>query len=287
MWLVGRLPEAWGRAIGVGAGWLGWRLARFERDRALEHLAVAWPTMPLAERRRLARACFLSLGRRAAEICRMERLDIGAYVEIPPEDRALIDGALARGRGLFWVTAHLGNWELLAAGLAAHGYDLRPVATQSYDSRFTAMIDGWRRRQGVTTLWRGRDDIAGALDQALTEGAIVGLLIDQDTRTRGVFVPFFGRLAWTPRGAAELARQSGAPLLLGFISRRPGGGHRVRVEAPALCFDAPPEEADRRNTALLTARIEAAITAEPEEWVWMHARWRTRPRDLALAEEGS
>lgn len=277
MWLVGLLPTSLGQRIGAGVGWLGWLIARSEREKAVEHLAIAFPSMELTERRRLARRCFLSLGRRAAEICRMPRLDIKEYVHFDPDDKAQIEDTLAQGRGLLWVTAHFGNWELLAAGLAAQGWDVRPVAKQSYDSRFTDMIDRWRRRQGVVTLWRGRDDIAAGVAEALGQGAIVGLLIDQDTTARGVFVPFFGKQAWTPSGAAELARQTGSPLLVGFISRRPGGGHQIRVEAPSLSFDGTEREVDQRNTALLTACIEATVAREPEEWVWMHSRWKTRP----------
>ncbi len=126
-------------------------------------------------------------------------------------------------------------------------------------------------------MWRGRDDIAAEVGRALKKGAVVGLLIDQDTRTRGCFVPFFGRLAWTPRGAAELLRQSDSPVVVGFIRRRPGGGHEIHAESPALRHGGEPEQDDVQNTAILTRAIEEAVRARPEEWVWMHERWRTRP----------
>lgn len=276
-WLVGRLPPGLARWLGSVIGGLGYLIAAGERRKSLKSLAIAFPDLDDAERRRIARRCFSGLGRSAAEVCGLHRLDLMSSVEIDEPTRVQIDSALGRGRGLIWVTAHLGNWELLAAGLAARGYDVRPVATPSYDPRFTALIDRWRRERGVRTLWRDRGDLAEGISRALAEGAILGLLIDQDTRTKGVFVPFFGRQAWTPVGAAELARRTGAPAVAGFVRRRPGGGHRIETTEIELAREGDPAEVDRRNTAAFTAAIEAAVRARPADWVWMHQRWRTRP----------
>jgi len=138
------------------------------------------------------------------------------------------------------------------------------------------LIDRWRRHRGVRTLWRDREDIASEIGAALRDGAILGLLIDQDTRARGAFVPFFGRLAWTPTGAAEIARSSGAPLVAGFIRRRDTGGHIITVEKVELEPAADSSLDDVEVTARLTAAIESAILCRPEDWVWMHRRWKTR-----------
>jgi KDO2-lipid IV(A) lauroyltransferase len=286
MWVVGRLPHRLALSVGAAAGLIGWALAPGERRKALASLEIAFPEASPADRRRTSRRCFASLGRRAAEVCRMHRLALRSHVQIPPRSRERIDAALARGRGLLWVTAHFGNWELLAAGLGAHGYDVRPVATPSYDPRFTTLIDRWRRRNGVTTIWRGMDDVAAGVAGALREGAVVGLLMDQDTRTRGHFVPFFGRLAWTPGGPAELARLSGAPVLVGFIEPAAEGGHVISVTEPELSRGGDPAEDDLHNTAVLTAAIEEAVRRRPADWVWMHERWRTRPAAPALEGGG-
>jgi Kdo2-lipid IVA lauroyltransferase/acyltransferase len=277
MRFVEALPHGLALAIGEAVGLLGWVVAAGERRKALAGLELALPDASRRERRRIARRCFTSLGRRAAEVCRLGRLPMQRYVQISQASRERIDRALDRGRGLLFVTAHYGNWELLAAGLGAHGYDLRPVATPSYDPRFTALIDRWRRRYDVRTLWRGLEDVAGGIDEALRDGAIVGLLMDQDTKTRGHFVPFFGKLAWTPSGPAELARRTGAPLLVGFIEPSPSGGHEIHATEPELRLGGDPLEDDRHNTAVLTAAIEAAVRRRPTDWVWMHERWRTRP----------
>jgi KDO2-lipid IV(A) lauroyltransferase len=281
IWCVGLLPVWLAGALGMAVGRLGWLVAAGERRKVMAHLAIAFPHLDRDQRSRLGRQAFSSLGRRAGEICCLPRLDVKSYVRLSADDRRIIDRALAQDRGLLWVTAHLGNWELLAAGLAAHGYPVTAVGKQSYDPRFTALIERWRAGQGVTTLWRGRPELGRQVMKHLRQGAILGLLLDQDTAVPGCFVPFFGKLAWTPKGAAELRRRSGAPLLVGFIHRLPGGGHRIRVEEPDMAStrsaQSPAEATDQAVTASLTNHIEEAIRAQPTEWVWMHERWRTQP----------
>jgi len=282
MWLVGRLPLRLAMAVGAAVGLLGWLVAGGERQKAVRGLGTAFPDRGRRWHRRTARRCFAALGRAAAEVCHLFRLGDSArswanrYVAFP--DEGVLEAALGEGRGVVWVTGHVGNWELLAAGLGARGHDLRPFAKESYDSRLTALIDAWRRAVGVRTIWRRRGDVEAAVAETLAGGGIIGVLMDQDTRVRGAFVPFFGRDAWTPTGAAELALSTGAPLVVGFVHRRPGGGHEIRAERVAL--GSPGSDAVVELTAELTARIEATIRERPEEWVWMHERWRTRPRDV-------
>lgn len=286
MWLVGRMPLALARPLGALVGLAGWALARGERRRALASLEIAFPGLGAAARRRLGRRCLAGLGRSAAEVCRLTRLGeragpwVRSFVAFP--DEPVLRDALSEGRGVVWVTAHLGNWELLAAGLGARGFDVRPVAKESYDPRFTDLIDRWRRPLGVRTLWRGRPGLGRAVAEAFAAGAVVGVLMDQDSDVRSAFVPFFGRLARTPTGAAEMARTFEAPVVAGFIRRRPGGGHEIRAVRVPLERGGGPE-ADRAVTATLTAFIEASIRERPEDWVWMHERWRSRPPEEEAA----
>jgi KDO2-lipid IV(A) lauroyltransferase len=142
---------------------------------------------------------------------------------------------------------------------------------------------GWRvagktRRQ---MLWREDPSTARAMLRTFKQGRPLGILIDQDTRVQSVFVPFFGRPAATPRGAADLALRFGAPVLAGWCRRRgprAGDGHVVDfVEIP---YDPDPSDRDAeaaRLTVACTAALEAAVRATPAEWVWMHERWKTQP----------
>ncbi len=270
----------WRLALGFGAalGRLGYHLARGARRDALTHLALAFPELAGGERRRLARQVFAHLGRAAAEWACVRRLpDITRYVRLVPESLDLLRSLLSRGRGIIFVTAHAGNWELMALALARSGLPVFTIGKKSYDPRFTRLIDETRRLGPVQTLWRGEPDLPSRMREVLAAGNILGLLIDQDTRVPGAFVPFFGRPAHTPVAAAALARETGAPLVTGFNFRVPEGGYQVVVEEFPTSSDPEPRQAIAADTAALTLRIERHIRAHPSEWVWMHRRWKTRP----------
>jgi KDO2-lipid IV(A) lauroyltransferase len=186
-----------------------------------------------------------------------------------------VDAALAAGRGAIVVTGHTGNWELLGAATARR-WPLTVVARRVNDDRFDSLVVRFRRSVGEEVLVRDDPRFLSTVRGALAEGRLVAMLIDQDTRGAGVFVPFFGRLAHTPPGAAVVALRARVPVVTAFIERRDGGGHVVRY--------APVEVSARRDrgevvalTARLTAAIEAQIRRAPAAWVWWHERWRRRP----------
>jgi KDO2-lipid IV(A) lauroyltransferase len=173
------------------------------------------------------------------------------------------------------VTGRVGNWELLAAWAAAI-YPLTVVVRRVNDLRFHSLIVGFRAAAGVEILVRDEPRFMASVSEALQRNRAVAMLIDQDTSGAGVFVPFFGRLAHTPAGAAVLALRARVPVVTAFIERRPDGGHLVRVAAvPADVRRG--REGVRDLTARLTAAIEAQIRRSPAEWVWWHERWRRRP----------
>jgi KDO2-lipid IV(A) lauroyltransferase len=138
-----------------------------------------------------------------------------------------------------------------------------------------AMLARSRERAGVGTIPRG----AGirSVFQALRENRCVALVADQDARSGGVFVPFFGTLASTAVGPAELALRTGAPLIVGFATRQDDGRHVLELEPPLEVSEPRSPDAARRLTAAHTARLEARIRARPEPWFWLHRRWKTRP----------
>jgi KDO2-lipid IV(A) lauroyltransferase len=277
--LPARLAVGCGRALGAGAH----ALLRRDRRRALEHLALALPELDAAERGRVARGTFCNAGGSFAELAHWPWLRRRLGHVITVDGMEYVDRGLAMGRGLIAVTGHVGNWELLAATFAYLGYGLSVVARRVNDDRFDAMVSGFRRRAGVHTILR--DDAAALRDsvQMLRQGRILALLIDQDTRGPGVFVPFFGRLARTSPAAAVLALRTRAPVVTAFIERR-GRGHRIRVR-PAHGFESGSARRPSAEelTARLTAAIEAQIRRRPTEWVWWHRRWRRQPEGgLAL-----
>ncbi|MDD5309275.1 MAG: lysophospholipid acyltransferase family protein [Deltaproteobacteria bacterium] len=273
LFAVGLVPRRMTLAVGAGLGRLAHGLARGERARARRHLALALDLPESAARvRALCRGVFVRLGQSAVEVCRVCRDPrLAPKVRIPDRSRAALDEALAGGRGVVFVTGHLGNWEIMAHHLASLGYPISTVAKESYDPRFTSLMDRFRGRSGVGVLYRGRPGNAVGMVRALREGSVLGLFIDQDTRVPGAFVPFFGRMAFTPVGAAVLALRTGAAVVVGSTRRLGNGSHLVEIEG--LRIPADPEAA----TASLTAVLERRIRRHPTQWVWFHERWKTRP----------
>jgi KDO2-lipid IV(A) lauroyltransferase len=279
------LPPGPALALGDLGGRIAWHLSPRSRRLALAHLAVAFPEKPEAERRRIGRECFEHLGRSAMEVAAVRTFDarLEVYVSFAGDGERLLHQVLSRGRGMVFVTGHLGNWELMARRVARSGIPNVVVAKAGADRGLNAMAERFRTSGGVTTLWREDPGAGRAIIRTFREGKALGLLVDQDTRVQGVFVPFFGRLAFTPRAAADLALRFHAPVVVATTrrrGRRPGDGHVVEVTEVPCDPDAPDREAEVvRLTAACTGIIEAAIRRSPAEWVWMHQRWKTRPED--------
>jgi KDO2-lipid IV(A) lauroyltransferase len=280
--LLQPLPLGVARALGARLGALAYTLAGGERRKALKSLAVAFPEKSDAERQAVAREAFRHLGAAALEVACTGALDRGLerLVAWPEEDRRVLETALARGRGVVFVSGHVGNWELLARRVARAGYPSQSIAKETTDPRLTELVGRFRERGGVRSIWRGQEGAARAMLRALRSGEILGILIDQDTRVQSLFVPFFGQLAATPRAAADLAIRTGAAVVTGFCHRVEGGYHLSMEEVPVPQTD-DREAAALELTAALSARIEAAIRRTPEQWVWMHQRWKTRPSPAA------
>jgi KDO2-lipid IV(A) lauroyltransferase len=269
--VVGTLPPppalAVGRALGRGAH----ALLGAPRRMARAHVAVAFPDLDAAARARLVRATFEHAGQSFVELGLWRRLACDPdYVR---GNFHVLDDALAAGRGTLAVTGHVGNWELLAATVAERGYGLSVVARRVNDPRFDSLITRFRGDRGMEILPRDAPDFVAQVRDALVRNRIVAILMDQDSRGAGVFVPFFGRPARTPPGAAGRA-----PVVTVFIRRRPEGGHLITFERTHI------EPVGGRGhiaelTACFTAAIEAAIRHAPAEWVWWHERWRRQPGD--------
>jgi KDO2-lipid IV(A) lauroyltransferase len=277
---LGALPMPAALAVGRGLGTAAHALLATPRRFAVAHLGLAFPALDLAARRRLVRATFRHAGQAFAELSLFEKiLRRPDYVRL--EGAEALDAALGRGRGAIAVTGHVGNWELLAAWAAAIGYPITVVVRRVNDLRFHSLIVRFRAAAGVEVLVRDDPRFVAAVGDALRRNRVVAMLIDQDTRGAGVFVPFFGRPAHTPPGAALLALRARVPVVTVFIERRPEGGHLVRV-APVPAELPRGRAGVRELTARLTAAIEAQIRRSPAEWVWWHERWRKQPSAAAM-----
>ncbi len=281
--LVGFIPAYLPPSIGLALGRrigdaLWWALPRRRRI-ALENIERGLGRdLPPAEVRRLGRRSFQHLGMNLVEACR--------YFLRPTEvmlSRVHVQGvehlrhAAAEGRGILILTAHYGNWELLAAAHGLTGLPLSVVVRPLDDPILDEIADRFRRRSGAELIVKHR--AVREIMQALRRGRMVGILLDQNaTRAEGVFVPFFGVPASTSKGLALLALRTGDPVVPVFLRREPDGRHCMDVRPP---LPAPADGDVRSYTAAFNEAIEAAIRRAPEQWLWMHARWRTRPREVA------
>jgi KDO2-lipid IV(A) lauroyltransferase len=261
--------QRWGGRLGA----LGWRLSRRDRRRAIEHVGIAFPELAAAERRELAQRSFVHLGTTLGEALYLMRRDAAEV-----ERRVRVEGwehvAQEREakRPVLIVTGHCGNWELLAATINGRGLGMSVVARQLDEPELDGLLVGLRARFGTPTIARGTPGAARALLRALRQGGALGMLIDQDTKVEGVWVPFLGRPAFTPVGAADLALRFGCAVIPASIERLADGSHLARFH-PALDLPADPTAA----TAAMTEPIEAQIRRVPEQWVWLHRRWRRQP----------
>lgn len=275
---VARLPPRVGDWLGGRLGELAyWALAR-RRQVVLANLALAFgPTLDPRGRRALARANFRHLGLTAVECCRLFFGPSGRMLErVQVEGVEHIKAAMVEGRGVFYLGAHLGNWELLAAVHSLAGFPTSVVIRPLDNPFLEDMLSRGRERSRLGMIPK-REAVRG-VRAALARGECVGILLDQDAGRQGVRVPFFGQLASTSRSLAVLALKTGAPVVPAFIRRLPNGSHQVTLEpAIPLVTTGHLQQDVAANTARFAATIERQVQAQPDQWFWVHRRWKSRP----------
>ena len=283
--LLAILPLGAALRLGELAGMLAYLFGVGLRRVGMRNLAIAFPEKPLGERRRILRGSFLNLGRMAAEMAHFpaftpEQLEQMVTFE---NERWWRERILApRDTGGLVLSGHFGNWELL---VFAHGMRGFP-ATMVHRAIRNPLIDRWlhtiRRRAGTRLVRKSR--AASEVLRALRERQLLVLPFDQNsTRRLGVFVKFFGLEASTNVGIARLALRTGAPVIPAFIVRQGRSARHVVHVLPFVDLERTGDAAEdvRRNTARFSAVFEEMVRRYPEQWLWMHKRWKTRPEGEA------
>ncbi len=260
--------------IGERFGRLIYRLSKKHRLRALSNLELAFPEKPEEERQAIAVKVFEHFGRVAADFMRCSmRTNEQVLENTVVEGREYFDQAVAMGKGVLLITAHFGNWERAAHWLTAHGHLTGVVARDANDSDLNTLVNNLRESTGVKVIARG--NAARPTLQMLRKNGIVAILPDQNSGES--FVPFFGKLAGTVQGPAVLHLRSGAPLLPAFCAYvGPGKMHIVvmpPVEPEPGCDD--PVEALTRG---INNAIEKGIRLHPDQYLWLHDRWKSARR---------
>lgn len=283
VWLIvrvlGLLPRPGARALAIGVARLVYVLHSRLRRVALRNLEIAFPQMSLPERRCLVRAEFDNLGRLLAEFCLFPR-----YTRENVSRVAIYDGlenyraAQSRGKGVLFLTAHLGGWELGSFVHSLNGYPLREVVRPLDNRRLNRLVEHYRTLHGNSTF--DKQEFARGLLAAMRAGETVGVLMDTNmTPPQGVFVPFFGVPACTASGIARVALRTDAAVVPAFtIWDRELGKYRIHFEPALKLTRTGNDDADAvENTALFTRVIEEFIRRHPDQWLWVHRRWKTRP----------
>jgi KDO2-lipid IV(A) lauroyltransferase len=261
--------------VGSALGKLGYFPFRFRRQLVEKHLRWAFPDRDDQWIDATARAAYAHLGREAIatiRLARMTREDVLTRTTVIGLEA--FRAALAQGKGLVLASGHVGNHEIGAAALSARGIPLDLVVQRQANPLFDAALVASRERLGLGII--DRFQATRLAIKALRGGRAVAFAADQNAGKAGIFVPFFGRAASTHRGAALFAVKTEAPLFLG-TSLRKGNQYEVLLQPVEVDRIGELEEVVYRLTVAFTERLEAVVRQAPEQYLWLHRRWKTRP----------
>ncbi len=276
--LVCALPLEAALTLGRLLGFFIGRVVRYRRKVALENLRRAFGSeKDEADLRRILRGVYRHFGQMIVEFCRFPVLS-GRQIErlVTMERPDIFEEATQRGKGLVLVSGHFGNWEMMGAAIAHKGYPVRALVANQRNTAVGDLMDRFRRCVQVDAIRVGIS--VKEVLRALSRGEIVAIVSDQNAGRRGIFVDFFGRPTSTPQGPAAISLKMNAPMVLTFSIREQDGRHRMVLERfPDPDHFPPGPEGVRAVTQLYTRRLEHYIRRYPEQWLWLHRRWKCSP----------
>jgi KDO2-lipid IV(A) lauroyltransferase len=254
-------------------------LSRFAKT-ADFNLRIAFPDWTEAQRKNTTRKMVRHLGWMAAEFAHFPRLtreNIDKVVVLEGHENFL-EGQ-RRGKGVLYLTGHIGAWELSSFAHALYGYALHYMARPLDNKRLDELVNQYRCRSGNRPIFK--NESARVMLKILKGSGTIGILADQNTMPEeGVFVDFFGKSACTTTGIARVALHTGAAVVPGYAywdDRTQK--YRLRFEAPVDLIRTGDAERDvLENTQRFATVIEEIVRRHPDQWVWVHKRWKTRPK---------
>jgi KDO2-lipid IV(A) lauroyltransferase len=277
--LFGAMPRPLAFRAAQKLAWLGFHLAIRQRHAGLRNLRIALPELADKQREQILRGSFENLGRLLVEFTHFPELNKNNICRVVVHDglENYLE-AVRRGRGVIFMTAHFGAWELSSFAHALYGYPLKFVVRPIDNGRVEDLISHYRTLSGNAPIQRR--SAARDIVRALRRNESVGILFDQNTtRSEGVFAEFFGLPAATTPSIALLALRTGAAVVPGFlIWDGKIGRHRLRLDPPVELTNTGDLDRDvLENTRRFNKILEEYIREYPDQWLWIHRRWKTRP----------
>lgn len=277
---LGALPRSWARGVAEAATRLLLLLLPRLRKTAEFNVKLAFPEWSEQQRQAVIQQMARSLGWMAVEFARMP-----SYSRKDIEDVIVLDGhenfleGEKRGKGVLYLTGHIGAWELSSYAHALYGYPLHYMARPLDNGPLDALVNGYRGLTGNQPIYK--NDAARKMLRVLKDAGTVGVLADQNTMPdEGVFVDFFGVPACTTTGIARVALHTDAAVVPGYaVWDEELGKYRLRFEPAVELIRTGDNERDVfENTQRFAKVIEGIIRKYPGQWVWIHARWKNRPK---------
>ncbi len=276
MRIIQVIPRNAALKLGKGLGAFVHDILKIRVEVVREQLRLAYPDKPESWIKETIRNVYRHFGAVASEMALLPVL-----VKRPLDEWVVTEGmkeaqaAYAKGRGCLFVSGHLGNWEIGGAAGALSGFDVSYVVAAQANKMIEQFMDELRGSAGIKIIKRA-DAIRG-IATTLKKGHLVAMMIDQDARRAGVFVPFFGRMASTPRGIAVYAVKYKPEII--FMSTHRLEDNRIHVKLSTVPFTTSDNrESDvLKLTTDLTEVLEGEIRKHPDQWLWLHKRWKTAP----------
>ncbi len=283
VWLIvkalGLLPRGTAKSLATALTRFLYALLPRLRKTAEINLRIAFPEWSDGQRKSAIRGMLRSLGWMAAEFARFPK-----YTKQNIQEIVILDGhenlleGQSRGNGVLYLTGHIGAWELSSYAHALYGFPLHYMARPIENRRIDALVNGHRCLSGNQPIFK--NESARVTLKVLKEAGTIGVLADQNTMpSESVFVDFFGKAASTSTGIARLALHTGAAVVPGYaVWDEQLGKYRLRFEPPVELVRTGDAERDiLENTQRFTKVLEDIIRKYPDQWVWVHGRWNTRP----------
>jgi Kdo2-lipid IVA lauroyltransferase/acyltransferase len=281
--LVRLFPRRAALSMTRGLGWAAFYLLKSKRIRTLNQLTAAFGhEKSLSDIRRIAKKFFSNFGAFVADAVLAPRLmENGIQKLVTAQGLEHLDILSKKNEGAILLTAHFGNWELLAAWVAKRGYKIKVIAAPQTNPWINRLIADTRKGAGYESIERGNH--TREILRALAAGYSIGVLIDEDTKVDGVFVRFFNQWAHTPVGPVRLALKYGLKIIPVFIHLRSDDTYHIQVKEPLPLVITEDKKRDLIvNTQVCSDAYEAIIREHPEQWLWMMRRWKTQPKGETL-----